>query len=163
MTADIITISRMLFSVLMFVFSPYSPYFSALYLLCGISDVLDGWTARKLHTESEQGAMLDSIADLMFAAVYAVRILPFLSVPFELLIWALLIAAAKIAVIIIAGRKAHRLKIEHSFGNKLTGLMLFLLPLSVSIADVRYGAAIVCMAATVTLIREMTQVLRNKE
>ena len=80
MTANIITVSRILFSVLLLVFSPYSYFFAALYLLCGITDVLDGFVARRLHTESEQGAMLDSVADLLFAVIYAVRILPLLSV-----------------------------------------------------------------------------------
>ena len=155
MIANIITFSRILFSLLLFVFKSDSYPFAALYLLCGITDMLDGFIARRLNTESEKGAKLDSIADLIFAVVYAVRILPRLSVPYWIWIWTAVIAVIKIAGIVIAGRKTQKLSIEHSFGNKLTGLLLFLLPLSVYIADVKYTAAIVCAATTVTAIGEI--------
>ena len=128
------------------------------YLLCGITDALDGFAARKLHTESEKGAKLDSAADLLFAFAYAVRILPLLSVPALIWGWTALIAAVKITGIVIASKRARRLQIEHSFGNKLTGLLLFLLPLSICIAEVKYGAAVVCMAATVTVIEEIIKI-----
>ena len=155
MAANIITVSRIIFSLLLFVFKSDSYSFAVLYLLCGITDMLDGFIARKLHTESEKGARLDSIADLIFAVVYAVRILPLLSVPYWIWIWTAIIAVIKIAGIIVAGRKAKKLLIEHSFGNKLTGLLLFLLPLSVYVADVKYTAAVVCAVATVTAIGEI--------
>ena len=34
----------------------------------GITDVLDGFAARRLHTESEHGAVLDSVADVKYGA-----------------------------------------------------------------------------------------------
>ena len=157
MIANCITVSRMLFSLLLFGLSPSSPLFAAFYLLCGVSDVLDGFLARKLHAESKTGAMLDSMADLLFALVYAVKLLPLLSVPLWIWIWAAIIAAAKITGILIASRKARSLSIAHSFGNRLTGVLLFLLPLSVRVADVKYGAALVCTAATVTVIEEIAE------
>ena len=161
MVADSITFSRIIFSLLLFVFSPNSYPFAALYLLCGLTDVLDGFIARKLHTASERGAVLDSTADLIFAFIYTVRILPLLSVPLWVWLWAVVIAAIKIVCIIIASRKAHRLAIEHSVGNKLTGVLLFLLPLSVYFADVKYGAAVVCIAATVTAIEEIINIKKR--
>lgn len=153
MIANIITVSRILFSLLMFAFSPFSYSFTALYVLCGITDVLDGLVARKLHTESEKGAMLDSIADLFFAFAYAVRILPILSVPLWIWIWVAVIGVVKIIDIIISSRKEHKLYIEHSFGNKFTGILLFLLPLSVCVIDVKYTAILCCAVATVTVIK----------
>ena len=155
MIASIITVSRILFSLLLLVFPPYSSSFTVFYLLCGVTDVLYGFVARKLHTESEKGAMLDSVADLFFAAIYAVRILPILSIPLFIWIWTAMIVVVKIAGIIMASKKEHRLFIEHSLGNKLAGIFLFLLPVSVCVADVRYGATLVCIVATVTAIREI--------
>ncbi len=162
MVADGITVSRMFFSILLFAFSPSSPAFAALYLLCGVTDVLDGFTARKLHTESERGARLDSAADLMFALVYAVRILPLLRLPLWIWIWTAGTAAIKVTGIAAKSRKAHRLVIGHSFGNKLTGLLLFLMPLSVCIADVKYGAALVCIAASATAVTEIHGIHKTK-
>lgn len=126
-----------------------------MYLLCGVTDVLDGFLARKLHTESEKGAMLDSAADLIFTVVYAVKILPLLNIPLWIWIWTAIIATAKITSILIASKKAHKLSIEHSFGNKLTGLLLYFLPLSVCVADVKYTATLVCAVATGTVIIEI--------
>lgn len=159
MTANVITLSRILFSVLLLVFKPDSYPFAVLYILCGITDVLDGFIARKLRTESKTGAMLDSIADLVFAVIYAVRILSLLSVPLWIWIWTAVIAAIKVIGIIIASRKAHRFSIEHSTGNKITGILIFLLPLSVYFIDIKYAAAIVCMAATVTVIAEIAGIV----
>lgn len=156
--ADSITLSRILFSALLLFFPPSSFPFALFYLLCGISDVLDGFIARKLHTESEEGARLDSAADLFFALIYAVRILPRLNLPLWVWLWTAGIAAVKITGILAAGRKEQRLYIEHSFGNKLTGFLAFLLPLTSCIADVKYGAILVCTAATAAAIGEMRKI-----
>ena len=160
MVANCITVSRILFSLLLLVFKPSSRLFFVFYLLCGATDILDGFIARKLHTESEKGARLDSIADLFFAVIYAVRILPLLSVPYWIWIWTAIIAVIKVAGIVITGIKAKGMTITHSFGNKLTGLLLFLMPLSVHIADVKYGAILVCLVATVTAIAEILSIRR---
>ena len=155
MIANIVTFSRILFSLCLFLLSPSSVPFAVLYLLCGVTDVLDGFIARKLHTESEKGAMLDSIADLFFALSYAVKILPVLNFPIWIWIWTAIIAAVKITGILITSKKIHKLSVEHSFENKLTGLFLYLLPLSVCVADVKYTATLVYAVATVTVIKEM--------
>lgn len=155
MIADIITVTRMLFSLFLLVVPPSSRLFAALYLLCGVSDVLDGFAARKLHTESEKGARLDSAADLLFSLMYVVRILPLLSVPLWILIWTAGIALVKASGIILASINARVFIVQHSFANKLTGILVFLLPLSVSVADVKYGAALACAAATVSTVEEI--------
>ena len=163
MIANVITVSRGVFSLLLLGFSANTVTFAVFYLLCGVTDVLDGFFARKLHTESEKGAMLDSAADLLFAAVYAVKILPGLNIPLRIWIWTAIIAAAKIAGISAASKRAKRLWIKHSFGNKLTGLLLFFLPLSVWAADVKFGATFVCAAATVTVIKEIIELFEKPE
>lgn len=154
MAANCVTVSRILFSVALLGFSPSSALFAALYLLCGVSDVLDGFLARRLHTQSEKGAMLDSIADLFFAAAYAIKVLPLLHLPVWVWIWTALIAIVKMLGIINASRKERRFCIAHSRANKLTGLMLFLLPLTVRVLDVRYSAAAVCAAASLAAAEE---------
>lgn len=159
--ANSITVSRMLFSLALLVLPPRSLPFVVLYLLCGLTDVLDGYIARKLHTESEKGAMLDSIADLLFAVVYAVKILPILKIPLWIWIWTAIIAVTKIICIVIASKKVHRLEIEHSLGNKLTGLLLFLLPLSACVADGKYGVILVCIVATITVIIEVFNAVQD--
>ena len=153
MITDWITVSRILFSLFLLALSPSSAVFAVLYLLCGVTDVPDGFPARKLHTESERGAMLDSVADLFFAVAYAVKVLPILHLPVRILIWTVLIAAIKIVGILKRSRKEQRLFIEHSYLNKLTGFLIFFLPLTVCCFEVTYSAAVVCTVATLAAIK----------
>ena len=92
---------------------------------------------------------------LFFVVVYTLKILPLLNVPYWIWIWTAIIAVTKITGIVIASGKVHQLVIEHSFGNKLTGLLLFFLPLSACVIDVKFGATLACIAATVTALKEM--------
>ena len=47
--------------------------FLAVYTIAGLTDVLDGWLARKTGTASPFGARLDSIADLLFYGILILR------------------------------------------------------------------------------------------
>ena len=152
-----ISISRMLLSLALIALSPTSHMFAALYVLCGISDVLDGFLARKLHSESEKGAMLDSAADLIFLMSYAVKILPHLRLPPWIWIWIGLIAAGKLMGILKNSKQERRLVIRHSMANRVTGALLFLFPLSLHWLERTYGAAVVCAAASVAAVREMLE------
>ena len=100
--------------------------FWTLYALCGISDMVDGWLARKLHAETKAGAILDSVADLSFVACCAIRLLPHLSIPSWLWIWAGIIVVIKIVNQVSSLVVFKRFSFPHTVANKLTGFLLFL-------------------------------------
>ena len=100
--------------------------FWALYALCGISDMVDGWLARNLQAESKTGAVLDSVADIIFVACCAIRLLPVLEIPVWLCIWAGIIVTIKIINQISALVLCKRFCFPHTWANKLTGFLLFL-------------------------------------
>ena len=100
--------------------------FWALYALCGISDMVDGWLARKLHAESKTGAVLDSVADIVFVACCAIRLLQVLVVPVWLCIWAGVIVFIKMVNQVSALVVCERFCFPHTWANKLTGFLLFL-------------------------------------
>ena len=100
--------------------------FWALYALCCISDMVDGWLARRLQAESKTGAVLDSVADIIFVACCAVRLLPVLEIPVWLCIWAGIIVTIKIINQISALVVCKRFCFLHTVANKLTGFLLFL-------------------------------------
>ena len=154
MTANVVTGSRIFLSIFLLFLSPHSVPFGVIYLLCGVTDVLDGFLARKFHTESKAGERLDSIADMVFAVVYAAKILPILHPPIWIWCWTVLIAMVKSVGIIIASKKERSFYIAHSVANKLTGLLIFILPLTIRLFDVKYGAAVVCIVATFAAIQE---------
>ena len=100
--------------------------FWTLYALCGISDMVDGWLARKLHAETKAGAILDSVADLSFVACCAIRLLPHLSIPSWLWIWAGIIVVIKLVNQVSSLVVFKRFCFPHTVANKLTGFLLFL-------------------------------------
>ena len=100
--------------------------FWTLYVLCGFSDMADGWLARKLHAETESGAIWDSVADIVFVACCATRLLPVLEIPVWLCIWAGVIVFIKIVNQISALAVFKRSCFPHTWANKLTGFLLFL-------------------------------------
>lgn len=78
---NIISALRIPGAICLLFIDPASVSFWAIYGLCGISDMLDGYLARKLHAESKTGAVLDSVADLCFVACCAIRLLPVVQIP----------------------------------------------------------------------------------
>ena len=154
LAADIITAFRIAFSIVLIFLPVKSVPFSVIYLLCGLSDMADGFIARKTHTESETGAKLDSAADFIFLAVSAVKILPLIHLDWRLWVWISLIAAVKIGAVIKRFLRFREIAVPHSFLNKLTGILLFLLPLTVSLAGFRYFAVLVCAAATASAVQD---------
>lgn len=126
-----------------------SPSFYALYLLAGLSDMLDGPVARKMRTASAFGAKLDAVADLIFAAVCLYKLLPVLDIPLWLYIWIGVIALIRIVNVVSGFVKERRFVAVHSPLNKATGLLLFLLPLTLSVLEVRYTAPLVCAVAAI--------------
>ena len=100
--------------------------FWGIYALCGISDMVDGWLARKLYAETKAGAILDSVSDIIFVACCAIRLLPVLEIPVWLWIWAGVIVFIKMVNQISALVVYKRFCFPHTVANKLTGLLLFL-------------------------------------
>ena len=76
MMANAITIFRMAASIVLLFCPVFSPIFYALYLIAGLSDMVDGIIARKTNSVSEFGSRFDSIADFVFVAVCLIKILP---------------------------------------------------------------------------------------
>ena len=123
---NIITILRFLGATCLFFCNPAGVAFWVIYGLCGISDMLDGYLARKLNAESKTGAVLDSVADICFVACCAIRLIPVVQIPTWLWIWAASIVAVKLINQVSALILYRRLIFPHTMANKLTGLLLFL-------------------------------------
>ena len=123
---NILSALRLIGAVCLLLSDPAGAAFWVIYGLCGISDMADGYLARRLHAESKAGAVLDSVADIGFVACCAIRLLPVLQIPTWLWIWAGLIVIIKIINQISALAVHRRLCFPHTRANKLTGLLLFM-------------------------------------
>ncbi len=128
--ANILTLSRIGLALLL-LFSPalYLP-FLGLYSIAGLMDMLDGYVARKTGTASEVGEKTDTVVDFVFTAVCLIKLLPIIDLPAFLLIWTGIIALIKLINIISGFVVRKKLVVLHTVLNKLSGLLLFLLPLT---------------------------------
>ena len=152
--ANIITGSRILFSIALLFFPAFSPWYYALYLVAGVSDMIDGTIARKTGKANEIGARLDSIADIVFVVVCLIKLIPVVGIPVWLYVWIGIIALIRIINIVSGLIMQKRFVLLHTITNKVTGLLLFVLPLTVPFMDLKYTAIPVCAVATFAAIQE---------
>ena len=152
--ANIITIVRILCSIAILFCPVFSVAFYALYITAGVSDMIDGWVARKTNTVSAFGAKLDTVADFVFVVVCLVKLLPIMDIPTWLYLWIGVIAFIKIINIVSGYVVQKQFVAIHSVMNKVTGVLLFVLPLTLTFIDLRYGAVVVCLIATFAAVQE---------
>lgn len=152
--ANIITSCRIIFSILMLFFPVFSFWFYAMYLVCGVTDMIDGTIARKTNSVSTFGSHLDTLADFVFISSALIKMLPAIDVSNWLWIWIAIIAIIKIINIISGFICKKRFFAEHTIMNKITGLLLFLLPLTLWFIELKYSAIAVCSIATFAAIQE---------
>ena len=154
MIANIITGFRVLISIALLFCPFFSPVFYVLYLIAGLSDMIDGTIARRMNTVSEFGARFDTAADFVFVVVCLIKFLPVISIPAWLYVWIVLIALIKIIIIISGYVVQKKLVAVHSVMNKMTGVLLFILPLTFLIVPLKYLAIPVCAVATFAAVQE---------
>ncbi len=152
--ANIITIVRILCSIAILFCPVFSVAFYSLYITAGLTDMIDGWVARKTNTVSEFGAKLDTVADFVFVVVCLVKLLPIMDFPSWLYVWIGVIAFIKIINIVSGYVVQKQFVAIHSVMNKVTGLLLFIFPLTLSFINLRYSAVMVCLVATFASIQE---------
>ncbi len=145
---------RIIFSLLLFFTKPLSYLFFIIYLICRISDVLDGYVARKYNLVTDFGAKLDSIADMTMFLSLIIVLLPVLNFTLEIYVLILIIVILKIASAIYCYIKFKKLSTIHSYLNKITGLLIILIPVLLIFAPSENLIAIICIIATIAAIEE---------
>ena len=152
--ANAVTFFRMAAGIVLLFCPVFSPAFYVFYIAAGLSDMLDGFAARRTNTVSELGARLDTMADLLFVVMCLIKLLPILRIPAWLAGWIGIIALIK-AVNIISGFAVQKKVVAvHSVIHKATGALLFLLPLTIRAVGLQYSATVVCAAATFAAVQE---------
>lgn len=163
---NLLSILRILFAVfLLFAGNPVG--FATCYLICGISDVLDGWVARRWRLESRLGAKLDSLGDLVFWTV--IFHLVYSRCPHLLEGWIPFFISGVVLVravnAVITRLRFRQWGMLHTWGNKVTGLLLYLLlPVYILLQNVPVGIAAVLLAtAYLSAAEEMVILLMAKQ
>ena len=123
---NIITLLRIAGSLGLLLSDVTNVLFWLVYALCGISDIADGWLARKLKCATKTGALLDSLADICFVACCVWKLLPTLELPQWLWLWAGVIVVIKVVNQLSAIVMYGHCCFPHTLVNKATGFLLFI-------------------------------------
>lgn len=160
---NLLTAARLPLALAMLFFPALSAGFIALYLLCCLTDVLDGYFARRLNVQSEAGARLDSMADLLLTAVLIWMLWPVVSPGAGLMLWIAGIAIVRFLAAASAALRFGVFGFLHMWGNKLTGVLIALYPLSLLLTRSRWPLYLLCTAATLSALEELAIELTAKE
>ena len=150
-----LSVSRILLALTLFVIRPLSTSFYVVYVLCGISDMLDGFIARKFHAASNLGARLDSIADFVMLVVLLIVLYPVINPSVAILLWMILIGVLRFSSMIVAKRKYGKVVMLHTLANKFTGFALFLFPLFLNVIPKSLVMILICLLASLSAIEEL--------
>ena len=145
---------RYLGAVCLLFFGVESCAFWVIYFVCGLSDMADGYLARKLGCESKVGALLDSLADLVFVVCCCFKLIPAVEFPKWLWIWGGVIVATKIINQISALVMYNKCIFPHTIVNKVTGVLLFVgVPITLWINSI-VPIIIIAVVATFAAVQE---------
>ena len=123
---DLLSMSRIVLCLPLLMVDAMTFPFWALYVIAGITDMLDGFLARRWGVESKFGARLDSLADFVFVLAVGYKLFPWLKLPTALWILIGIIALVKVSNAVNSYVVEHRIEFLHTKANKLTGFLLFI-------------------------------------
>lgn len=151
---NLLTTLRIISSLVLIVCEPLSILFVSFYVLAGISDMLDGFLARKLDATSPFGEKYDSFADIIFTGICLVKIIPVLQLKAWHMIWIGVIILIKL-LNLLCSYLYHRNKLFlHTIANKITGFLLFLSPIVLLWVQIDVILPVLCIVATFAAIQE---------
>ena len=154
--ANLLTLARIICAIGLVFTEVGGSAFLIFYLICGVTDAIDGTVARLTGTASEFGAKLDSVADLLFYSIMVLRFFPVLLETVSGHIWFAIILIVLIRVGLYLGfaLKYHAFISNHTYLNKLTGAMVFCLPFVVNTKGFGAYSVLVCIVAFSAAIYE---------
>lgn len=159
---NILTTIRIVCSILLLICKPLSVTFVWLYVAAGVSDMLDGFTARHFDAVTVFGEKYDSVADIIFVGVCLLKLLPEFHLLLWSIIWVVLIAVIKMVTLLFSYARHRNKLFLHTIANKVTGAILFLTPLALIWIPINYVLPVVCAVATFAAIQEGHLIRKEK-
>lgn len=160
--ANIISLSRVAGAIALFFFNDISTAFLIIYVLCGITDLIDGPIARKTNSTSPLGATLDTVGDVAtYLALTKVLIIKKL-VAGWILAWILSAGVLFGIGALISKRRFGKLYLPHTYLGKIFGGSVFVLPLAMQFMPGYVWMAVICSIATIHAFELLYVQSKNK-
>lgn len=123
---NILSVSRIVLGLPLLLVEVMTMPFWVLYAIAGMTDMLDGFLARRWGVESKFGARLDSLADFVYVLTVGYKLFPWLKLPTALWMMIGVIALVKVSNALSSYVVKHKIAFLHTKANKLTGFLLFI-------------------------------------
>ncbi|MGE5628914.1 MAG: CDP-alcohol phosphatidyltransferase family protein [Solirubrobacterales bacterium] len=159
---NIISLIRIIFSLMLISVEALSNTFFIIYIICGISDFLDGFIARKTGTATSFGAKLDSIADMVMIAVLIFVLYPVVNPSAEIIIFIAATCLVRLAAITVGLIKYKTFAGLHTYGNKITGAALVLFPFLILLIHSNIIIYLICFMGFISALEELIIQLFSK-
>lgn len=153
---NILTLMRIIGATALLFLAPLEPPFLAVYFLCGVSDILDGFLARRWKGSSHAGALLDSVADFVLVAVLLYVFIPYYNWPGWILIWIASIALIRISALIVCRIRFRKFTFLHTVSNKATGAALLCFPFLLRLFGLNPTAILLGCLSSLSALEELT-------
>ena len=147
---NIISFSRIILSLSMLLFEPLTLEFFIVICLCGITDFLDGYLARKYNLVSEFGSHLDSLGDFAFIVSLVVSFLLYYELKPWMIAWIIILAAIRLLAMIIGYVRYKKFTSVHSYINKAAGFIVYFLPFMVLLLGFDLTFILFCALYTIS-------------
>lgn len=122
---NLLSLSRIVLSFGIFIVAQKPMVLFWFIIACGITDVLDGFLARRMHWESDVGARLDSLGDLVFFSALVFYVMRYqMDVIQHYMPGVYSIFVIKTLSLVICTIKNHATYSLHTYGNKLTAVLV---------------------------------------
>lgn len=153
--ANLITATRIAGAIVLIFTAPFSRPFWAVYLYCGISDMVDGPIARSMRQQSNFGAKLDSIADTVFIFSALLTVIPAVVIPTWFWLCAIIVTSIRIISYLIGYKKYRVFSALHTYANKATGGALFCMPVLIDLLGITAAGIILGVFAMLSACEEL--------
>jgi CDP-diacylglycerol--glycerol-3-phosphate 3-phosphatidyltransferase len=158
-----LSVLRMALSLSLLLFLGNRILFFVVFVICGLTDVLDGAIARKTDSQSALGARLDSAGDFLFFIIVldciaiwagnsALTLLPY-------------VAAVVLLRFVNLGIVGIRFRVfagVHTWGNKVSGILVFISFGVYILTDALWAFIPVCGVAGLSALEETLILLTSK-
>jgi phosphatidylglycerophosphate synthase len=160
---NLLSVVRVILSVMLLLTIPFSVLFFTIYIMCGFSDILDGFLARKFNLTSELGAVLDSLGDFVMIVILMYVLYPYVNVDNYAILWIIGIMVIRCSSLLVAFAKYRTLAFLHTYTNKVTGFLLFCFPILYISLGVDITAFFLCIIASISALEEFMIHIKSKE
>jgi len=147
---NILSLIRLIAIIPLLLLTPFEWPFMVIYVVAGLTDMIDGPIARKFNVTSKFGATLDGGADVLLVLVVLFRLMPIVEFSNWIMIWIFIAIGMKVLTVVIGYIRHKQIIFLHTYANKFFVFSLFLFPVFYSFMEadiVLTGLLIIAMIA----------------